>query len=123
MAPGEALITASGLPFQALWPYGREATSKAFFKAPGSGPWRPRPRERETLAPARRHKCAAVTNLDDLQFQRRRCEFRERLCQFAIERLFAKTANENGDVTNRAHLISQCTKILSPAGKLVHLLS
>jgi len=61
-----------------------------------------------------------LTNLDDIQFQRRRCEFLERLRQFAIERLFAKTANENGDVTNRAHLISQCTRILSPAGKLVH---
>jgi hypothetical protein len=34
-APGVRLMTALGLPFQMLWPQGREPTSKAFLRAPG----------------------------------------------------------------------------------------
>src|SRR5256885_12964815 len=36
MAPGDRLITAPGFPLHALWPYGREPTSMAFFSTPGT---------------------------------------------------------------------------------------
>jgi hypothetical protein len=34
-APMEAPITPAGFPANALWPYGREALSMAFFRTPG----------------------------------------------------------------------------------------
>src|SRR5512142_3473902 len=36
IAPGDTLITAHGLLLHALLPYGRDATSSAFFSAPGT---------------------------------------------------------------------------------------
>jgi len=117
--PSDTLITAPGFPLKTLLSFGRDATSIAFLSTPGT--------ERLYSGVANRTASAArnfsrsasqsrgglgsrswfvegdFADLDDLQQERRRREFHQRVGHFARERFAAKTANEDSDLALICH--------------------
>jgi hypothetical protein len=111
-------MTAPGLPFHALLPYGRDATSIAFLSAPGterlysgvmnstaSLSWirclKSRALRRvglEVLVEQRQ-----LAYLYNFHLERRLRHLDQCLGELAVQRVLAQASNENGDVSASSH--------------------